>query len=156
MWASEIFAESKTRGSILATLSEKEGSHAVFAERRRKTLTLNTILEYLKSLTAPKMDKDLRVCLRNHPWRARAFLTFLKVHCVGGEVDVRAMEEFYRMQGWLSDYLSDTSDTSVFNDTPNADFYRKLAANQPHLIDWLLQVRALCKVCCNRHDNNTD
>ena len=49
------------------------------------------------------------------------------------------MEKFYKFQGWLAGYMADTSDTSVFNDTPNADFYRKLAVHQPHLVDWLIQ-----------------
>jgi len=50
------------------------------------------------------------------------------------------MDVFYKMQSWLSYYMADTSDISSFNDTPNAEFYRKLAANQPHLVDWILQV----------------
>ncbi len=50
------------------------------------------------------------------------------------------MEKFYRLQGWLAPYMADTSDASVFNDTPNSEFYRKLCESQPHVIDWVLQV----------------
>ena len=57
---------------------------------------------------------------------------------------LQAMDVFYKVQGWLTSYMADTSDTSVFNGTPNADFYRKLAHSQPHLIDWILQVSPRC------------
>ena len=51
------------------------------------------------------------------------------------------MDTFYQLQRWLSEYMADTSDTSFFNDTPNAEFYRKLTIDQPHILDWLIQVR---------------
>ena len=49
------------------------------------------------------------------------------------------METFYELQAWLADCMTDTSDTAPFNDSPSAEFYRKLAVNQPYLIDYLLQ-----------------
>ena len=56
------------------------------------------------------------------------------------------------MQAWMTSYLADTSGTSVYADTPSADFFRKLAHNQPHLIDWLLEVRAcVCVRVCVHH-----
>ena len=138
IWAGEAFDVLKSRPDILRQMSTRY-SHNVFSERRRAQLNVRNILAYLKTLTVPKLEKDLRACLRSHPWRDDSFINFLTVHCADGEVDVHAMEEFYRLQGWLADYMADTSDTSVYNDTPNADFYRKLAVNQPHLVDWLLQ-----------------
>lgn len=41
----------------------------------------------------------------------------------------------------MAEYMADTSDTATFSDTPNAEFYRKLAKFQPELADWMLQVR---------------
>ena len=52
------------------------------------------------------------------------------------------MSTFYRLQEWMAEYMADTSDTSTFSDTPNAEFYRKLAKFQPELADWMIQVRS--------------
>ena len=138
LWASEAFDMVKSRKSIKKQLTTIT-SRNMHAKRRKARLQVSQIVGFLKHLTVPKLEKDLRTCLKVHPWRGSSFVNFLTVHYVDGEVDVEAMEEFYRLQGWLSDYMFDTSDTSVFNDTPNAEFYRKLATNQPHLVDWLLQ-----------------
>ena len=157
-WASEVFDHQRRHrtkmlklASIklkrLASIRGEKGvaakpskeSQNVYAARRREKVTTAFALKFIKSLREPQIRKDLRTCLQVHPWRAYAFSNFLTVNCVEGEVNVAAMEKFYRLQDWLAAYMSDTSDTSVFNDTPNAEFYRKLVVTQPHILDWVLQ-----------------
>ena len=198
LWASEVFDEARRHHYEIYKLASQAsrklspGSHAsvvpadaarnAFAARRNQEVKASAVVKFLQRLQRPQIKKDLRECLKVHPWRAGVFSNFLTVNCVEGEVNVKvrsrwpffqsqvfflapcsttqlywhtllaftccfyglfvkAMEKFYKLQSWLSNYMSDTSDTSVFNDTPNAEFYRQLTSGQPHLVDWLFQAR---------------